>query len=41
MYAEFIIVLYNKNENLAKLTIENTAKLQGYDSLRKAEESLK
>lgn len=41
MYAEFIIDLYNRNENLAKLTIENTAKLQGYDSLRKAEESLK
>ena len=40
MYAEFIIDLYNRNENLAKLTIENTAKLQGYDSLKKAEESL-
>lgn len=40
MYAEFIIDLYNRQENLAKLTIRNTANLQGYESLEKAEESL-
>lgn len=40
MYAEFIVDLYKTGKNLAAMTIENTAKLQGYESLEAAESSL-
>jgi hypothetical protein len=40
MYAEFVVDLYRQGRNLAKMTIENTAKLQGYESLMTAEQSL-
>ena len=32
---------YELNKNLAQMTIENTAKLQGYKSLDEAESKLK
>lgn len=41
MYADFIVDLYKNNKNLAEMTIENTAKMQGYKSLEEAEASLK
>lgn len=41
LYAQFIIDLSKNNKNLAQMTIENTAKLQGYKSLDEAEEKLK
>ena len=41
MYAVFVIDLYKSGKNLAEMTIENTAMLQGYDSLEAAEASLK
>ena len=37
MYAQFVIDLYRAGKNLAQMTIENTAKLQGYHSLEEAE----
>ena len=40
MYAQFIVDLYRGGKNLAWMTIENTAKLQGYGSLEEAENSL-
>ena len=39
MYGEFIIKLYRDGKNLAKMTIENTAKLEGFSSLEEAEAS--
>ena len=41
LYAQFIIDLSQNNKNLAQMTIENTAKLQGYKSLDEAESKLK
>lgn len=41
LYAQFIIDLSKNNKNLAQMTIENTAKLQGYKSLDEAESKLK
>ena len=38
MYAEFIIKLAREGKNLARITIENTAHLQGYTSLEEAEQ---
>ena len=38
MYGEFIVKLFHEGKNLAKMTIENTVKLQGFDSLEQAEE---
>lgn len=40
MYGRFIADLARKGKNLARLTMENTAKLYGYDSLESAEKSL-
>lgn len=40
MYAEFVISLAREGKNLAKMTIENTAHLQGYKSLDEAEEKM-
>ncbi|MCI8956255.1 MAG: DUF4125 family protein [Eubacterium sp.] len=40
MYAQFIVDLYREGKNLAKMTIENTARLQGYCSLDEAENGL-
>ena len=39
IYGEFIVKLYREGKNLAKMTIENTAKLQGFESLEEAEMS--
>lgn len=41
MYGEFVVDLSRSGKNLAELTIQNTAKLQGYKSLDEAENSLK
>lgn len=38
MYGEFIVKLFREGKNLAKMTIENTVKLEGFDSLEQAEE---
>lgn len=38
LYAEFIIKLAREGKNLARMTIENTAHLQGYKSLEEAEQ---
>lgn len=40
MYAEFIVSLYKEGKNLAEMTIDNTVKLQGFQSLDEAEKSL-
>lgn len=40
MYAQFVVDLYQNGKNLAQMTIENTAKLQGYGSLEEAESSI-
>lgn len=40
LYAQFVVDLYRSGKNLARMTIENTAKLQGYRSLDEAEKSL-
>lgn len=40
MYAQFVIDLYREGKNLAQMTIENTAKLQGYHTLDEAERSI-
>lgn len=40
MYGRFIAELAHQGKNLARLTMENTAKLYGYDSLESAEKSL-
>lgn len=40
MYAEFIIGLAREGKNLARMTIENTVQLQGYESLKEAEERI-
>ena len=39
MYGEFIVKLFKDGKNLAKMTIENTAKLEGFSSLEEAEAS--
>ena len=39
MYGEFIVKLFHEGKNLAKMTIENTAKLEGFESLDEAEEN--
>ena len=39
MYGEFIVKLFQEGKNLARMTIENTVKLQGFESLEQAEES--
>lgn len=41
LYGQFIVKLVKDNKNLAYLTMENTAKLYGYESLEKAEQQLK
>ena len=41
MYAEFIVRLAREEKNLARMTIENTAHLQGYESLEEAEEKIR
>lgn len=41
MYARFIVDLYREGKNLAQMTIENTAKLQGYHSLEEAEKRMR
>ena len=38
MYGEFIVKLFQDGKNLAKMTIENTVHLEGYESLEEAEE---
>lgn len=40
LYGQFIISLVNANQNLAYLTMENTAKLYGYKDLQDAETRL-
>lgn len=40
LYGEFIVSLARSNQNLAYLTMENTAKLYGYNSLMDAENAL-
>ncbi len=40
MYGRFIAKLAGEGKNLARLTMENTARLYGYDSLESAEKSL-
>lgn len=40
LYGRFIAELVKEGKNLARLTMENTAKLYGYDSLDSAEKSL-
>lgn len=40
MYGRFIAGLAREGKNLARLTMENTARLYGYDSLESAEKSL-
>lgn len=40
LYGQFIVKLAKENKNLAYMTIENTAHMQGYDSLEQAEASL-
>ena len=37
MYGEFIVKLFHEGKNLAKMTIENTAHLEGFESLEEAE----
>lgn len=39
MYAEFIVRLAQEGKNLAYMTIENTAHLQGYETLDEAEKN--
>lgn len=41
MYAQFVVDLYREGKNLAKMTIENTARLQGFRSLDEAENSIR
>lgn len=40
LYGTFVVELASANKNLAYLTMENTAKLYGYDSVEQAEEKL-
>ncbi len=40
MYGRFVADLAREGKNLARMTMENTAKLYGYDSLESAEKSL-
>lgn len=40
LYGQFIVKLAKENKNLAYMTIENTAHMQGYDILEQAEASL-
>ena len=40
MYAAFIVDLSKKNQNLARLTMENTAELYGYNSIYEAEQKI-
>ncbi len=37
MYGEFVVRLFQEGKNLAKMTIENTVKLEGFESLEEAE----
>ena len=37
-YGEFIVKLFQEGNNLAKMTIENTVRLEGFNSLEEAEE---
>ena len=39
MYGEFIVKLFHEGKNLAQMTIENTARLEGFSSLEEAESS--
>ena len=41
MYARFVVDLYREGKNLAQMTIENTAHMQGFSSLDEAESSIK
>ncbi len=41
MYARFVVDLYREGKNLAQMTIENTAHMQGFSSLDEAESSMK
>ncbi len=41
LYCEFILNLVKQNQNLTKMTIENTVKLYGYESLYNAEKKIK
>ena len=41
MYGQFIVGLLNENKNLAYMTMENTVKLYGYDSIDDAERKIK
>ena len=41
LYSRFIVSLLQNGKNLAKMIMENTAKLYGYESLEKAEEWLR
>lgn len=40
MYARFVVDLYKNGKNLAEMTIENTVRMQGYDSLDEAEAAI-
>ena len=40
LYGRFVAQLAKEGKNLAKMTMENTAKLYGYESLELAEKSL-
>ena len=40
MYAQFVVGLANSGENLAKMTMENSARLYGYKSIEQAEEQM-
>ena len=41
LYAQFIVNLAREGKNLAYMTIENTAHLQGYATLEDAESSIR
>ncbi|MGN0633710.1 MAG: DUF4125 family protein [Oscillospiraceae bacterium] len=40
MYAQFVVGLANSGENLAKMTMENSARAYGYKSIEQAEEQM-
>ena len=37
LYAQFIVDIFNRGDNLARIIMENTAKLYGFDSLEQAD----
>ena len=39
MYGEFVVKLFREGKNLAKMTIDNTVKLEGFNSLEEAEDN--